>query len=186
MSADDEKPRSSSSDVELKQQPSAKVLTITRPAPSCPNTPKLLSTVHDSDSAHSFTPPATPNTEKLPDASYTLYRARTDMYGDLEAQGLTGPTKGASQSKSSMLQQKCGNIDSAWPGRNYMKQQRKEMKLQRARCTCWARLSKLHKGLIVSTILLAVLGIALGLGFGLSRKVGGTVYTGAGGHKPVP
>ncbi|KAI9046585.1 hypothetical protein LZ554_009329 [Drepanopeziza brunnea f. sp. 'monogermtubi'] len=162
------------SESEGEVKPSANFLSISRPSPSRQTTPCVLSTIHDVDSAHTVSLPPTPSYEKSIETTfaYTVSRDRNDMYSDLEAQGLTEQKTGTS--KSGLITQRCSKIDSAWPGRNHIKQQRKAQKLQRAQCACWARLSKLCKSLIVTVIVLAVLGIALGLGFGLSQKVGGT------------
>ncbi|CAL3963235.1 hypothetical protein PZA11_000914 [Diplocarpon coronariae] len=158
---------------------SPNVLTITRPYPGRHHTTRVLSTIQDVDSAHSVTPPGTPSDEKDIGLSYmTRQDTDRDMYADLEAQALT------EQKTNASLSTQRRQIDPAWPGRRYMKAQKKAAKCERARCVCWARLSKLYKGIIVTCIVLGVLGIALGIGFGLSRKVGGTIYDGTG--KQVP
>ncbi|KAJ5035439.1 uncharacterized protein L3040_007907 [Drepanopeziza brunnea f. sp. 'multigermtubi'] len=160
------------SESESEVKPGADFLTISRPSPSRQASARVLSTIHDVDSAHTVSLPPTPSYEKSLETTfaYTVSRDRNDMYSDLEAQCLTEQKTRASQSKSGRVTQKCSKVDPAWPGRKHMKQQRKAQKLQRARCACWARLSKLYKSLIVTVIVLAVLGVALGLGFGLSQK----------------
>lgn len=171
--------------VQEKAGANATVLTINRPSPSRQGSGQHLPTIHDVDSAHSMTPPATPNNEKTIETTYTISRDDRDMYTDLEAQGLTEQKTEVSVSKKGLLQTK-SCVDSAWPGRNHMKAQKKAAKLQRSRCGCWAGLSKLYKGLIITAIILAVLGIALGIGFGISQKVGGTINDGTGNNKHVP
>ncbi|KAK2629958.1 hypothetical protein QTJ16_000778 [Diplocarpon rosae] len=162
-----------------------KVLTINRPYPVRQNPSQVLSTIHDVDSTHSLTPPASPTNEKHVEVTYITRRdTDRDMYADLEAQALTEPKTEASVSKIGLISTKRSKMDPAWPGRKYMKAQRKAAKCERSRCACWARMSKLYKGIIVTLIVLGVLGIALGLGFGLSQKVGGMINDGTG--KQVP
>lgn len=163
-------------------------LTINRPSPSRQTSGTHLTTIHDVDSTHSLSPPATPNNdEKHLETTYVTPRDDDHMYADLEAQGLTSQKTQASQSGLSALNSKCqSRMDSAWPGRKHVKQQRKMAKLRRSQCGCWAGLSKLYKSLIITAVILAVLGIAMGIGFGLSGKVGGTINDGANGNKHVP
>ncbi|PVH78199.1 hypothetical protein DL98DRAFT_516877 [Cadophora sp. DSE1049] len=170
----------------VEEKSNGKVLTINRPSPSRQTSAQHLSTIHDVDSTHSLTPPGTATNEKTIETTYTNAINDRDMYNtDLEAQGLTEQKTEVSVSKTGLLTTACTKVDSAWPGRNHMKQQRKAAKLQRSRCGCWAGLKKTYKALIIAAIVLAILGIALGIGFGLSQRVGGTINDGSGDHKPA-
>ncbi|KAH7409122.1 hypothetical protein BKA64DRAFT_388080 [Cadophora sp. MPI-SDFR-AT-0126] len=170
----------------VEEKSNGKVLTINRPSPSRQTSAQHLSTIHDVDSTHSLTPPGTATNEKTVETTYTHAINDRDVYNtDLEAQGLTEQKTQVSVSKTGLLTTACSKVDSAWPGRNHMKQQRKAAKLQRARCGCWAGLKKTYKALIIAAIVLAILGVALGLGFGVSQKVGGTINDGSGDHKPA-
>ncbi|KAL2068745.1 hypothetical protein VTL71DRAFT_15083 [Oculimacula yallundae] len=169
----------------VQEKSNPKVLTINRPSPSRQTSAQILSTIHDVDSTHSLTPPGTATNEKTIETTYTTPMNDRDMFTDLEGQRLTTQKTEASVSKTGLLTTACSKVDSAWPGRNHMKQQKKADKLQRSRCGYWARLKKMHKALIIAAIVLAILGIALGIGFGISQKVGGTINDGSDNHKPA-
>ncbi|CZS89772.1 uncharacterized protein RAG0_01039 [Rhynchosporium agropyri] len=186
MSAYEEKDMVITNSEAAEQRPHAKILTINRPCPSRQPSAQLLSTINDVDSTRSLTPPGTATNEKTIETTYTTAINERDLlYADLEAQSLTTQKTQVSASKTGLLNTACSRVDSAWPGRNHMKQQKKAAKLERSRCGCWAGLSKTYKALIISAITLAILGVALGIGFGLSQKVGGTINDGTGDHKPA-
>lgn len=68
----------------------------------------------------------------------------------------------------------CGEA-TVWPGQAHWKKKAKEQKIQRSR-TCLSRLSKRNRMIVKILLVLFVLGIAVGVGLGISKPLGASIW----------
>ncbi|CAK7200970.1 hypothetical protein SEUCBS139899_003670 [Sporothrix eucalyptigena] len=62
-----------------------------------------------------------------------------------------------------------------WPGQSHWKKKAKEQKMKRS-CTCLSRLSKRNRLICKVLIGLLVIGIAVGVGLGISKPLGAAIW----------
>lgn len=181
---------------EEKAAPNTNVLTITRPNPSRQASGTgiaVMSTIEDIDSTHSMSPPPSARHEKSMDHENPFYNPTrgeskqnfnvNHSSFDLEAQGLT-PQKTECSGKSGLLMKK-SRCDPAWPDRQELKQRKEAAKRERACCQMWAGMSKTKRGIITTVVVLLFLGAAIGIGLGVSKRVGGGAVTKQGTNTPL-
>lgn len=167
------------------------VLTITRPtATRQTSSNHQLSTIEDMDD----TPPSTSHNEKYPSPYLSTVKTASDSKQninknsfdcDMEA-GLTVQRTEAGYSKTSLIKSKsCGAEQ--WPNRIVeQKKMRIARRRDRACCACWGELSKKQRTLVLTVVFLLVIGAAIGVGIGVSKRVGGGVVTKDGTNTPLP
>lgn len=170
-------------EIDEKSKPNTTGLTITRPSPARQGSGAhiaIMSTIEDIDSTHSLSPPPSARNEKSMDHENPFYNPTSgeskqnininhSSY-DLEA-GLT-PQKTECSGRSGLLMMK-SRCDPAWPNRQELKQRKKAAKRERACCSMWAGMSKKNRGVITTVVVLFFLAAAIGVGVGISKRVGG-------------
>ncbi|EPE05390.1 hypothetical protein F503_02129 [Ophiostoma piceae UAMH 11346] len=62
-----------------------------------------------------------------------------------------------------------------WPGQSHWKKKAKEQKIQRSR-TCLSRLNKRNRMIVKILLVLFVLSIAVGVGLGISKPLGASIW----------
>ncbi|KAJ4251917.1 hypothetical protein NW762_011217 [Fusarium torreyae] len=77
------------------------------------------------------------------------------------------------KTSSSQLARK--NDCQVWPGKDHWKKQNKAAKAKN-RCTCMAHLSQRNRWIAKGLIVLLVVGIAVGVGFGVSKPLGAPIW----------
>lgn len=174
------------------------VLTVTRPTAArqpSNNGLKVLSTIEDMDSIHSQSPPATSHNEKFPSPYLSTMKTASESKQnitknsfdcDLEAGGLTVQRTEASMSKTGLIKTKsCGAEQ--WPNRFVeQKKMKRSMRKEKACCGCWGEMSKKQRAMLLTVVFLLVVGAAIGVGIGVSKRVGGGVVTKDGSNTPIP
>lgn len=148
----------------------------------------------DTDSMHSSAQSLSTRHEKSTNGSNSLlnssetkqpsYITHTSFDGDLEAQPFAIHQPQAAASKTGLLRHKA-TADPMWPNLQELKRRKKMMKRESACCASWAGLSKSKRGIITTLIILIILGAGLGVGFGISKRVGGGVVNRNGPNSPV-
>jgi len=175
--------------------PNPHVLTITRPSAvrqASGNGIAVMSTIDDIDSSHTISPAHSVRNEKSMDVENPYYNHNTESKQnitmmdtrDIEAQNLTQLNSQACLSKTGLL--KKTRCDPAWPDRQELKMRKKALKRDQACCAAWAGMSKKKRSIITTVIVLVILGAAIGIGFGISRHVGGGAVTTKGTNTPLP
>jgi hypothetical protein len=173
------------------QEVPAPVLTITRPtATRNTSSNHYFSTIDEMDD----TPPSTSHNEKFPSPYLSTVKTATDSKQninknsfdcDMEA-GLSVQRTDAGISKTSLIKSKsCGAEQ--WPNRFVeQKKMKRERRRDRACCACWGEMSKKQRTLVLTVVFLLVVGAAIGVGVGVSKRVGGGVVTKEGTNTPLP
>ncbi|RKF56651.1 hypothetical protein GcM3_194009 [Golovinomyces cichoracearum] len=103
---------------------------------------------------------------------------------DIEAQNYTAGNVPASQSKTGLICHR-ETSDPMWPNRRDLKLKKKALKREKASCTCWASMSRKQRSVISTMIILVILGAGLGVGFGISKRVGGGIINTKGTNSLV-
>jgi len=150
------------------------VLTITRPSPS---------RQPSSDSIRSLTPPPTrssrsekeypmehstdPSNNPAADSKVNITATDLEM-------GLTPATTQSCATRNILARGKSG-VD-PYPCRATQKRMRREQKLARAKCACWANMSKNHRKVIIVVGILIFIAIATTMAVLISKATGGGVY----------
>ncbi|KAI0999386.1 hypothetical protein K3495_g8809 [Podosphaera aphanis] len=173
----------------------SKVLPITQTPSTLQNNPGKIaldiSTIEEVDSTHSS--PCLRPQENLLDRRSSSFNseskqkyptAQNSFEGDLEAQKFAIQQSQATVSQTGLLNNK-QTSDPMWPNRQELKRRRKASKRERACCACWAGLSKKQRSIISTMIILVVLGAGFGVGFGISKCVGGGIISSEGNNFPV-
>ncbi|CAD6499449.1 BgTH12-03565 [Blumeria graminis f. sp. triticale] len=155
---------------------------------------KVIINNGDTDSMHSSALSLATRQEKSNNGSNSLlnsseiklptYTTHTSFDGDLEAQPFAIHQPQAAASKTGLLRHKA-TVDPMWPNLQELKRRKKKMKKDSACCASWAGLSKSKRGIITTLIILIILGAGLGVGFGISKRVGGGVVNSNGPNSPV-
>ncbi|EGO61687.1 hypothetical protein NEUTE1DRAFT_116190 [Neurospora tetrasperma FGSC 2508] len=63
-----------------------------------------------------------------------------------------------------------------WPGQDHWKQKAKDAKMNRHTCNCLAQMSKRNRIIVKVMIGLLVIGLAVGVGFGVSKPLGAGIW----------
>ncbi|KAL7933959.1 hypothetical protein V8C35DRAFT_302875 [Trichoderma chlorosporum] len=63
-----------------------------------------------------------------------------------------------------------------WPGKDHWEQQARQTKMKRNNCTCMADLSPRNKIIAKILIIVLVVGIAVSVGFGISKPLGAPLW----------
>ncbi|KHE84133.1 hypothetical protein GE21DRAFT_1099795 [Neurospora crassa] len=63
-----------------------------------------------------------------------------------------------------------------WPGQDHWKQKAKDAKMTRHTCNCLAQMSKRNRIIVKVMIGLLVIGLAVGVGFGVSKPLGAGIW----------
>lgn len=72
-----------------------------------------------------------------------------------------------------------------WPGQEHWKRKAKAAKVNRSRCGCMARMSKRNRIIIQVLIGLLIIGIAVGVGLGVSKPLGAGIWKADGTTGPA-
>jgi len=74
-----------------------------------------------------------------------------------------------------------------WPNRFVeQKKMKRSRRKEKASCACWGEMSKKQRALVLTVVFLLVVGAAIGVGIGVSKRVGGGVVTKDGNNTPLP
>ncbi|KAK3358925.1 hypothetical protein B0T25DRAFT_80113 [Lasiosphaeria hispida] len=71
---------------------------------------------------------------------------------------------------------KGGTECQVWPGQDHWKRKAKAAKMNRHTCNCLAQLSKRNRIIVKMLIGILVIGIAVGVGFGVSKPLGAGIW----------
>jgi len=71
---------------------------------------------------------------------------------------------------------KGGTDCQVWPGQDHWKRKAKDAKRNRHSCNCLAKLSKRNRILVKILIGMLIIGIAVGVGFGVSKPLGAGIW----------
>lgn len=71
---------------------------------------------------------------------------------------------------------KGGTDCQVWPGQDHWKRKAKAAKMSRHSCNCLAHLSKRNRIIVKILIGLLIIGIAVGVGFGVSKPLGAGIW----------
>ncbi|KAI1404521.1 hypothetical protein F4819DRAFT_108528 [Hypoxylon fuscum] len=63
-----------------------------------------------------------------------------------------------------------------WPGQDHWRRKAKAAKINNRSCQCMARLSKRNRIIVKVLIALLIIGIAVGVGFGISKPLGAGIW----------
>ncbi|KAI2623377.1 hypothetical protein GGR54DRAFT_51183 [Hypoxylon sp. NC1633] len=63
-----------------------------------------------------------------------------------------------------------------WPGQDHWRQKARAAKINNRSCQCMARLSKRNRIVVKILIALSIVGIAVGVGFGISKPLGAGIW----------
>ncbi|KAI1498483.1 hypothetical protein F5X99DRAFT_321975 [Biscogniauxia marginata] len=74
----------------------------------------------------------------------------------------------------------CGNRSKSdatvWPGQDHWKQKARNAKINNRSCQYMARLSKRTRIIVKITLVILIIGIAVGVGFGISKPLGAKIW----------
>ena len=162
---------------------------------------RVLSTIEDIDSTHSVSPPPSVHNEKPAEAQaarFSFYKSSVTNEPkseskqninvcDTDIEALAPQLTEAGSSNVGLVKNKskcCGA--EAWPSPQELKKKRRAEKRRQMKCCgCWVDLSKRTKSLLLLLIGLTIVALATGLGVGLSRRVGGGVYSHGSPNAPI-
>ncbi|KAI0471125.1 hypothetical protein GGR56DRAFT_132419 [Xylariaceae sp. FL0804] len=131
------------------------------------------------------TPDSSPNGEKTHDIKMELRRnsavstpssAHASNGFDTDVEAMMPVPSSDPLSKATTAQTKSNPNCTVWPGQAHWKQKSRAAKIKNRSCQPMARLSKRTRILVKIAIALLIVGIAVAIGFGVSKSLGARVY----------
>jgi len=122
------------------------------------------------------------------DSKRPIVTTTSEGYPDLEAGHRSLEVNGGDVS---LLPSKCSKIskvctkDPAWPSLAERKQEKRQMRRNKASCQWWGRLSNNQRAWGKALIFLMLAGLIVGLSVGITKAVGGGVFSGDSTNKPI-
>ncbi|KAK8168088.1 hypothetical protein IWX90DRAFT_483790 [Phyllosticta citrichinensis] len=119
-------------------------------------------------------------------------RSHLEVKQDVENGLLIPGANGAPLSTATTASQPKVSIDgrvkdcTVWPSKQALHEKAKAAKAQRTSCQWWGRMSKKHRLWAKILIALTIIALAIGLSVGISRAVGGGVWSGTGQSRTIP
>jgi len=167
-------------------------LTIEPPQPvRKPSRTQILSTIEDVDSIQDDTPNLTPSVTRHDNGHpfspfYSHSKTRLSIEAEKSESKVnlshvyeSDPEACLMDSKNNILYStrtnRSTNDCTVWPGQRALKQQRKALKRQHG-CGPWRRLNKNTRVWLKVLIGLVIIGVAVAVGLGISKAVGGGVW----------